>query len=208
MIVLFGAFNEMTVALLITTPLIFVGIFATQYAARTALTDAGQRLAGQVHGLYRYMTDFSSFADRGAADLVLWDRYLVYAAAFGISDRVLRELAKAYPQMMDSDWLDSNASDSLLYWSYRPYAWYAGGGVSGTSGGDGFGDSGSGGFDPAAFSANAGDIGAQLNAGFADIRSTIQAAAPSSSSDSGGSFSGGGFGGSDGGSGGGSFGGR
>ena len=210
--VLHGIFYTITVALLIVAPALFVGLFSIQYAARTSLTDAGQRLAGQVRGLYRYMTDFSNFADRGAADLVLWDRYLVYAAAFGISDRVLRELAKAYPQVMDPDWLDSNASDSLLYWSYRPYAWY-GGGTSGTSGmsdGGGFGDSGSGsdGFDPAAFSANAGDIGAQLNAGFADVRSTIQAAAPSSSNDSGGSFSGGGFGGSDGGSGGGSFGGR
>lgn len=205
-IVLVGVFDEITVELLIVTPLVFVGIFATRYAARTALTDAGQRLAGQVRGLYRYMTDFSNFADRGAADLVLWDRYLVYAAAFGISDRVLRELAKAYPQVMDPDWLDSNASDSLLYWSYRQYAWY--GGVPSMSDGGGFDGSDSGGFDPASFSANAGDIGAQLNDGFADIRSTIQEAAPSSSSGSGGSFSGGGFGGSDGGSGGGSFGGR
>ena len=58
-------------------------------------------------------------------------------------------------------------------------------------------------------SANFGDIGAQLESGFADIQSTISAASPSGSfSGSGGSFSGGGFGGSSGGSGGGSFGGR
>lgn len=55
-------------------------------------------------------------------------------------------------------------------------------------------------------SANFGDIGAQLESGFADIQSTIAAASPSSSyGGSGGSFSGGGFGGSSGGSGGGSF---
>ena len=53
-----------------------------------------------------------------------------------------------------------------------------------------------------------GNIGAHLDAGFADIASTFQAAAPGSSGVSGGSFSGGGFGGSAGGSGGGSFGGR
>ena len=32
---------------------------------------------------------------------------MVYAAAFGISDRVMRELAKAYPQVNDPAWLDA-----------------------------------------------------------------------------------------------------
>lgn len=50
---------------------------------------------------------------------------MVYAAAFGISDRVMRELAKAYPQVNDPAWLDANASNSLFYWNYRPYGWYS-----------------------------------------------------------------------------------
>ena len=33
----------------------------------------------------------------GGADLALWDQYLVYATAMGMSKRTLRELAKAYP---------------------------------------------------------------------------------------------------------------
>ena len=53
------------------------------------------------------MEDFSNFTDRGTADLALWDWYMVYAAAFGISDRVMRELAKAYPQVNDPAWLDA-----------------------------------------------------------------------------------------------------
>lgn len=202
-VVVFGMGNNVALALLVAAPTMFFSLFALIYAQHTALTDAGQRVAGQVQGLYRYLVDFSDFSDRGAADLVLWDRYLVYAAAFGISEQVLRELAKAYPQVTDPDWLDSNASDSVLYWHYRPYGWrhdHTGGAEAGMSGPFGV--------DASSFSANFGDIGAQLDAGFADIRSTIQAAAPSSSS-SGGSFSGGGgFGGSSGGSGGGSFGGR
>lgn len=64
----------------------------------TVLTDQGQDIAGRTLGLKRYMEDFSNFTDRGTADLALWDWYMVYAAAFGISDRVMRELAKAYPQ--------------------------------------------------------------------------------------------------------------
>lgn len=204
-IVMFGIWDNVALTLLIAAPTMFFSLFALIYARHTALTEAGQRIAGQVRGLYRYLVDFSDFSDRGAADLVLWDRYLVYAAAFGISERVLRELAKAYPQVTDPTWLDDNASGSLLYWHYRPYEWRhdygSGSAMSGPFAG--------GGPDASSFSANFGDIGAQLDAGFADIRSTIQAAAPSSSSGgSGGSFSSGGFGGSSGGSGGGSFGGR
>lgn len=60
------------------------------------------------------MQDFSNFSDRGAADLVLWDQYLVYATAMGISEKALQELAKADPQMTDHEWLDSNATNSLV----------------------------------------------------------------------------------------------
>ena len=83
-------------------------------------------MAGRCLGLKRYMQDFSNFADRGAADIAMWDWYMVYAAAFGISERVMKELAKAYPQVNDPAWLDVNAAGTLFYWNYRPYGWYGG----------------------------------------------------------------------------------
>ncbi|OZG64055.1 DUF2207 domain-containing protein [Bifidobacterium eulemuris] len=204
--------GNLAMALASGLPVLIVGLFCVFGASYTGLTDAGQEHAGRCLGLKRYMQDFSDFSDRGAADIALWDWYMVYAAAFGISERVGKELAKAYPQVTDPTWLDSHASGSLLYWSYRPFGWYgygvgaaAGAASDGGMGGPAFAFGGD------SFAAGFGDIGSQLNAGFAEVRSTIQAAAPSSSggfSGSGGSFSGGGFGGSSGGSGGGSFGGR
>lgn len=212
-----NSFIGYPVAGLIELPIFLVGLFCSMAGAMTVLTDQGQDIAGRTLGLKRYMEDFSNFADRGTADLALWDWYMVYAAAFGISDRVMRELAKAYPQVNDPAWLDANASNSLFYWNYRPYGWYshrhngpfdhdAAGqmdpGISGPAPAYG-GTSFAGGFS---------DLGSQLNSGLADISSTISAAAPSA--DSGGDFSsfgsggGSGFGGSFGGSGGGSFGGR
>lgn len=205
-LVFVGVSGNLALFAVVSVPLMFLSQFAYRYRGTVTYTEAGQRYAGQVRGLFRYLTDFSDFSDRGAADLALWDRYLVYATAFGIADRALAELAKAYPQVTDPDWLDANASDALVYWSYRPYRWY--GGVGGRSGSSGTGGM-TGPFEgPSAFTGDFGSIGTQLSAGFADVSSTIQAAAPSSFSGSGGSFSGGGFGGSSGGSGGGSFGGR
>lgn len=187
---------------LIGLPIFAIGMFCDFAGARTTITPQGQEYAGQCMGLKNYMQDFSDFSDRGAADLTMWDWYLVYAAAFGISDRVMRELAKAYPQVRDQAWLDANGSGSLWYWNYSPMHW-GGGSSSGPSFGGGFGGLSSGAF----------DIGTQLDAGFASVRNTLSAAAPSSSSGggfggSGGSFSGGGFGGSSGGFGGGSSGAR
>lgn len=197
----FGAIGNLALLAVISVPMMFASVFALSYLKLKGLTDNGQYLAGQVLGLKHYMEDFSEFKDRGVADMTLWGRYMVYATAFGISEKAMKQMLKAYPQLADPNWLDANASDSLLYWSYRSWYFnyrYAGPASVETNS-----------MDFSQFSANFGDIGAQLESGFADIQSTISAASPSGSfNGSGGSFSGGGFGGSSGGSGGGSFGGR
>ena len=69
------------------------------------------------------MEDFSNFSNRGALDLTLWNWYMVYAAAFGISEKVAREFARAYPEVNDPQWLDTYGYDSLGYWTYRSQAW-------------------------------------------------------------------------------------
>lgn len=197
----FGAIGNLALLAVISVPMMFASVFALSYLKLKGLTDNGQYLAGQVLGLKHYMEDFSEFKDRGVADMTLWGRYMVYATAFGISEKAMKQMLKAYPQLADPNWLDANASDSLLYWSYR--LWYFNHRYAGPASVE------TNSMDFSQFSANFGDIGAQLESGFADIQSTISAASPSGSfNGSGGSFSGGGFGGSSGGSGGGSFGGR
>ena len=197
----FGAIGTLALLAVISVPMMFASVFALSYLKLKGLTDNGQYLAGQVLGLKHYMEDFSEFKDRGVADMTLWGRYMVYATAFGISEKAMKQMLKAYPQLADPNWLDANASDSLLYWSYR--SWYFNHRYAGPASVE------TNSMDFSQFSANFGDIGAQLESGFADIQSTISAASPSGSfNGSGGSFSGGGFGGSSGGSGGGSFGGR
>lgn len=198
--------GELAVALVVCVPVAALCAFAAAYGKRYVLTDEGQRYGGQVAGLKRYLTDFSDFTDRGVLDMTLWGRYMVYATAFGISKKAMAQLARAYPEVADPQWLDEHAGTSYMYMPLRSSS------LLGASVGTSLGAST---IDPAAFSANFGDLGAQLSSSFADVRSTISAAAPSSSSGgsgsfggSGGSFSGGGFGGSSGGSGGGSFGGR
>ena len=181
--------------------LVAVVTFSLRYNCWRVLSRNGQPMAGQVSGLRRYLLDFSDFSHRGVEDLVLWDRYLVYATAFGISDRVVAQLAQASPELTDSDWLNDNARGSLLYWTFLPYSQDVAAASSLS--------------DPEALAVNSAlgqggviDLGTQLTQGLDQIGGLIGMASGSGSvigglGDGGGSFDGGG-----GGSGGGSFGGR
>lgn len=198
------AVGQLALACVLGGPILFGSCLALVSARSVSLSERGQQLAGEVLGLKRYLEHFSDFTDRNSDDLVLWDRYLVYAVSFGISGEVLRQMAKAYPQLADPQWLDAYAGNSMLYWLYRPYLFGWSGGMAAAAPGSAQAAA------AGALSANVGDIGAQLSSSFADLSQTIQMASPSATSDSAssGMFSGGGFGGMSGGSGGGSFGGR
>ncbi|MEE0654106.1 MAG: DUF2207 domain-containing protein [Bifidobacterium criceti] len=195
--------GNLLLACCLCIPMVLCGILSCVLHKNYEITDSGQRTVGELVGFERYLEDFSTFADREVLDVTLWGKYLVYAAALGVSRKVLRQLATAYPQVNDAAWLDDNAyASGVLFWSARPST-IVGSSLGAAVAGGSFG----------AFAGGFTDFGTQLSAGMASVQSTIAAAAPSSSgsggfSGSGGSFSGGGFGGSSGGSGGGSFGGR
>lgn len=55
----------------------------------------------QWKGLEKYMKDYSRIHDREVFDIVLWEKYLVFAAALGIADRLLKELKIVYPDLED-----------------------------------------------------------------------------------------------------------
>ena len=88
-----AAEHNFALALCISLPITVLCLFALVYCTTTGITDSGQQYAGQVRGLAKYLEDFSGFSDRGGLDLTLWDRYRVYATAFGISKKALRQLA-------------------------------------------------------------------------------------------------------------------
>jgi len=48
-------------------------------------------------GLKKYMEDFSLLNEREVMDVEIWERFLVYATAFGISEKVIKQLKIAYP---------------------------------------------------------------------------------------------------------------
>ena len=51
--------------------------------------------------------------------MTLWGRYMVYATAFGISKKAMAQLARAYPEVADPQWLDEHAGTSYMYMPLR-----------------------------------------------------------------------------------------
>ncbi len=71
----------------------------------SALTEKGELEREQWQALKRYMEDFSLLKEKEVPDLALWEEYLVYATAFGIADKVIKQLKLVYPkydEMMQS----------------------------------------------------------------------------------------------------------
>lgn len=202
----FGTLSSLWPLLCVAAVLVMAAVlFTLAYGKSVGITAKGQHWAEQVYGFKKYLLDFSHFQTRGIEDLVLWDRYLVYAAAFGISEQVLRQLYLAEPRLQDISWVDSHTNNSLLYWYVAPRARDMSAAaadptmtsVMNFGGLDDFADS---------LSASLGTVRDSFSTAFSDLHSASSGS--SSFGGIGGSFGGGGFGGGGGGGGGGGFGGR
>lgn len=63
------------------------------------LTQAGSDEKAEWKGLANFMEDFSLLDERELPELVLWEKYLVYATAFGIADKVIEQIKAKYPEV-------------------------------------------------------------------------------------------------------------
>ena len=59
--------------------------------------EAGKQAAREVVEFRNYLEDFTLSRQRGTAEVALWQDYLVFAALFGISDKVAKEFERLYP---------------------------------------------------------------------------------------------------------------
>ncbi len=100
----------------------------------------------------KYMEDFSLLNEREIPEIALWENYLVYATAFGIADKVIKQLKIVYPQYysdgnVTSDYVTmSMLSNSSFYNSFNSISSATSSSFSsGSGGGGGFSGGGGGG---------------------------------------------------------------
>lgn len=66
------------------------------------VTRAGQELVDQIHGLKKYLLDYSLIAQREPINVHLWQDYLVWAAFLGIADEVEAQFNLVDPNYLSS----------------------------------------------------------------------------------------------------------
>ena len=82
-----------------TINLIFAGKVAKKLQP---FTDEGINESEQWKGLKKFMENFSMLDKREIPELALWEQYLVYATAFGIADKVIKQLKIVYKDLYDN----------------------------------------------------------------------------------------------------------
>ena len=80
------------------------------------LTQKGVDSKEKWKGLKKYMEEFSLLNEKEIPAIEVWEHYLVYATAFGIADKVLKQLKTIYPNI---DELDSIHTSTYMYFMYH-----------------------------------------------------------------------------------------
>ena len=139
---------------LITTAII--NIIVTKHVTKKLqpFTEEGLNESAKWKGLKKFMENFSMLDKREIPELELWEHYLVYATAFGVADKVLKQLKIVYKDvyenmnnygymylMMNTDFSSSfsNAISSSVTSSYTSTLSSGSGSGGGFSGGGGGG---------------------------------------------------------------------
>lgn len=87
---------------------IMCGIIAKKL---NVLTQKGVDQQAEWKGLKKYMEDFSLLKEREIPEMAIWERFLVYATAFGIAERVIKQLKIIYPNF-------DEMSNGIVTYSY------------------------------------------------------------------------------------------
>ncbi len=75
-------------------------ILTKQEMKRIAVyTQEGVDESAKWKGLKKYMKEFSLLKEKEVPDIVIWEKFLVYATVFGIADKVLKQLKVVYPNI-------------------------------------------------------------------------------------------------------------
>lgn len=117
---IFLAMASIVAMWLLAIPSIIAAVYCFRISGRyNTLTEKGMNEKEKLKGLKKYMEDFSMMKEKSVPELILWEKYLIYATVFGIADKVLKQLKVVYPQLTDTEYLNSNGY-TYLYLMYSP----------------------------------------------------------------------------------------
>lgn len=138
---------------------VFKNLSIRKFAKRiNVYTQEGIDEKEKWEGLKKYMEDFSLLKEREIPELVIWEHFLVYATAFGIADKVIKQLKAIYKELGKSFEFDDSSYGYMYFMTNNNFSSsftnamssaftsaYSSSYSSGTGGGGGFSGGGGGG---------------------------------------------------------------
>lgn len=113
------------------------------------LTQFGENEYVKWRGLYNFLNSDTLISERTFIELPIWEKYLVYASAFGISEKVIKAISIRCPEAVSSTILSNNYCRSRHFHhsgrSFRSAVRSGSHSSSGGGGGFGYGGGGRGG---------------------------------------------------------------
>lgn len=95
--------------LAITVIVIILGIFKSMKVSKriNVFTQKGVNEIEEWKGLKKYMKDYSLLDEKEVPAVAIWEKYLVFATAFGIANEVIKQLKLVYPDFEDISTINS-----------------------------------------------------------------------------------------------------
>lgn len=78
-------------------------------------TQKGINEIEQWKALKKYMEEFSYLNEKEVPHLVIWEKFLVFATAFGIADKVLKQLKVKYPELNNQETINNMVLFNAMY---------------------------------------------------------------------------------------------
>lgn len=83
-------------------------IFCSAIVLKTNIFDQeGINNREKLKAFERYMIEFANFKNKGVPEISIWEYYIIFAMAFGISNKVLEQIVASYPNIEDTSFIDS-----------------------------------------------------------------------------------------------------
>ena len=108
-------------------PLMLVILYSLHLKAKiedkiAVITQKGYDEKIQWEALKRFLDDYSLLNEKEVPQLAVWEKYLVYATAFGIANKVIDQMKAKYPTVfLEDSWDDEMKKNyPIIYFSTNP----------------------------------------------------------------------------------------
>lgn len=104
---------------LILFPVLIIDAKLINDLSQRCISSKGAEEKEKWNGLYNYMKDFSLLKEKEIPDIILWEKFLVFATAFGIAEKVIEQLKIVYPNLAEDDYINNMHNYYFIHNSFE-----------------------------------------------------------------------------------------